>query len=137
MALNFRFHPIRAHLREFVETLRWRLHGLSVDADQAERGRFGEWSARRFLLRKGFFVIDRNWRNPNDRRDEIDLICKDREVLAFVEVRARNASARTTGYKSISPRKKISAEIIQGVLESKKKKTGALSFRCSGNRLTS
>ena len=108
MALNFRFLPICDYLRQFAETLRWRLCGLSVDADQAERGRFGEWSARRFLLRKGFYVIDRNWRNPNDRRDEIDLICKDREVLAFVEVRARNASARTTGYESISPRKKKS-----------------------------
>ncbi len=94
--------------RNFAEICLWRLAGLSKHADRAERGRFGEWSARRFLIRKGYYILAQNWRNPRDLRDEIDLIYKDCEVLVFVEVWERDASAQVSGYHSVSSQKKKS-----------------------------
>ena len=94
------------HLRRLFDPIHWQFWGLSSDANRAERGRYGEWLSRRFLKGKGYYVLIANWRNPMDRRDEIDLICKDKEVLVFVEVRARSTSSLVSGYDSLSPRKR-------------------------------
>ena len=51
------------------------------------RGAEGERLAAAFLRgRLGFAVVARNWRNPRDQREEIDLVCRDGDVLVFVEV---------------------------------------------------
>ena len=104
MALKFCLD--RTHLRRLFDPIHWQFWGLSSDANRAERGRYGEWLSRRFLKGKGYYVLIANWRNPMDRRDEIDLICKDKEVLVFVEVRARSTSSLVSGYESLSPRKR-------------------------------
>jgi putative endonuclease len=104
MALKFCLD--RTHLRRLFDSIHWQFWGLSSDANRAERGRYGEWLSRRFLKGKGYYVLVANWRNPMDRRDEIDLICKDKEVLVFVEVRARSTSSLVSGYDSLSPRKR-------------------------------
>jgi len=104
MALKFCLD--RTHLRRLFDPIHWQFWGLSSDANRAERGRYGEWLSRRFLKGKGYYVLVANWRNPMDRRDEIDLICKDKEVLVFVEVRARSTSSLVSGYDSLSPRKR-------------------------------
>ena len=96
----------RTHLRRLFDPIHWQFWGLSSDANRAERGRYGEWLSRRFLKGKSYYVLVANWRNPMDRRDEIDLICKDKEVLVFVEVRARSTSSLVSGYDSLSPRKR-------------------------------
>lgn len=70
-------------------------------------GERGEQAAAEFLVqRHGFKLVARNWRSPRDRRDEIDLVARDRDVLVFVEVKARDARARVPGYYAINPRKK-------------------------------
>ena len=61
-----------------------------------------EWLTRE----RKFSIVARNWRNPHDRREEIDLICHDGEVLVFVEVKARAAAALVSGYHAIDQRKK-------------------------------
>ena len=104
MALKFCLD--RTHLRRLFDPIHWQFWGLSSEANRAERGRYGEWLSRRFLKGKGYYVLAANWRNPMDRRDEIDLICKDKEVLVFVEVRARSTSSLVSGYDSLSPRKR-------------------------------
>ncbi len=72
-----------------------------------DRGQRGERAAARWLAReKGFRVIARNWRNPQDRREEIDLVCTDGDVLVFVEVKARAAGALVPGYHAVDERKK-------------------------------
>lgn len=68
-------------------------------------GLAGEREAERLLKAKGFGVLARNWRNG---RHEIDLICRDREALVFVEVRARSVDALVGGYASIDQKKKRS-----------------------------
>ena len=34
----------------------------------------------------------RNWRSPRDRRDEIDLVCRDGDVLVVCEVKTRSSN---------------------------------------------
>jgi putative endonuclease len=55
---------------------------------------------------RGFSLIAKNWRNPRDRREEIDLICLDADVLVFVEVKARSLSALVPGFYAVDRRKK-------------------------------
>jgi putative endonuclease len=72
-----------------------------------ERGAAGERLAAEFLhARRGFRIVVRNWRNPRDHRQEIDLVCRDGEVLVFVEVKTRPASALVPGYYAVNRRKK-------------------------------
>jgi len=121
MALKFCLD--RTPLRRLFESIYWRIFGLSNDANRAERGRYGEWLSRRFLKGKGYYVLVENWRNPMDRRDEIDLICKDKEVLVFVEVRARSTSSLVSGYDSLSPRKrKVLLRVCKDYLNQRKQR---------------
>jgi len=67
-------------------------------------GEAGERAAERFLReRHGYEVVARNWRH---RRDEIDLVCRDRDVLVFIEVKARSSGALVPGYYAVDRRKK-------------------------------
>ena len=67
----------------------------------------GERLAAEFLQREhGFKIIARNWRSPRDRRDEIDLICRDGEALVFVEVKTRAGHALVQGYEAVTKQKK-------------------------------
>jgi putative endonuclease len=79
------------------------LFGASRDSAGAASERLAaEWLQRE----KGFAIVVRNWRSPRDRREEIDLVCRDREVLVFVEVKARAADALVPGYYAVDRRKK-------------------------------
>lgn len=72
-----------------------------------DSGARGEETAAEFLRhRHGFTIVTRNWRSPRDRRDEIDLIARDGDVLVFVEVKARSVNALVPGYETIDRRKK-------------------------------
>lgn len=72
-----------------------------------ERGVAGERLAAEFLhTGQGYQIVVRNWRNPRDHRQEIDLVCRDGEVLVFVEVKSRAAAALVPGYYAVDRRKK-------------------------------
>ena len=76
-------------------------------SDKAVAGAEGERLAAGFLRKKnGYKIIARNWRSPRDRRDEIDLICRDEDVLVFVEVKTRAADALVSGYYAVNQAKK-------------------------------
>ncbi len=85
-----------------------RFAARSAAADGApEAGARGEQAAADFLVRRhGFRVVARNWRSPRDRRDEIDLVARDGDVLVFVEVKARDARALVRGHHAVGERKK-------------------------------
>ena len=69
-----------APLYRFADYLRYRRHG--------NVGRRGEDLAHRYLRRKGYIVVARNWRPPQGG-GEVDLIAWERGVLVFVEVKTR------------------------------------------------
>lgn len=74
------------------------------DGSRAERGRYGEDLAAQYCRRTlGYRQIARNWRY---KQDELDLICRDGEVLVFIEVRARSESALVSGVDSVDAKKK-------------------------------
>lgn len=54
------------------------------DKKRKETGRAGETVAARFLERKGFTIIDRNYRKP---WGEIDIIAEKEGIVRFVEVK--------------------------------------------------
>jgi putative endonuclease len=73
-------------------------------------GAAGEQEAARWLEReRGFRILARNWRSPSDRRDEIDLVAEDGDVLVFVEVKARSEVALVPGYFAAVERRKVKA----------------------------
>ena len=80
----------------------------------ARAGSAGERAAEAHLRAAGLRVVARNWRNPDDQREELDLVCvdpaprgsTDGDVLVFVEVKARAAGARVGGYQAVNKRKK-------------------------------
>lgn len=55
-----------------------------------ERGAWGEERAARFLKRKKYRIIARNY---TSRFGEIDLIARDKDAVVFVEVKTRAGSA--------------------------------------------
>lgn len=55
---------------------------------RAEVGRWGETLAAEYLEKRGFKLLDRNWKTP--RWGEIDIVAKDKDTLVFVEVKTRS-----------------------------------------------
>lgn len=53
-------------------------------------GQDSETIARSFLLKKGYSILESNWRSGHK---EIDIIAKDGEMLVIVEVKARNVNS--------------------------------------------
>lgn len=81
-------------------------HRLSPRHSTSTTGERGERIAADFLQRQGYAVVARNWRDPLDRRDELDLVCLDGEILVFIEVKTRTAAALVPGYFAVDKRKK-------------------------------
>jgi putative endonuclease len=69
------------------------------------KGKFGEKLAKKYLSKKGYSFLEQNWRCKKNRRLEIDLIFKDKEILVFVEVRSRSSKSLVSGYDSINRKK--------------------------------
>lgn len=85
----------------------WQRMASPPGAAESGAGARGEQAAADFLVhRHQFRILARNWRSPRDRRDEIDLVAQDGDVLVFVEVKARGADALVPGYYAVNDRKK-------------------------------
>lgn len=57
----------------------------SSDERRKEVGRIGEGIAADFLARKGFKILERNYRRP---WGEIDIIAEKNQIIRFVEVKS-------------------------------------------------
>jgi len=67
-----------------------------------DKGRQAEELAVRFLERRGFKVLARNWR---DRRGELDIIAREGNELCMVEVRSKSGDSPFLPEASLSPQK--------------------------------
>jgi putative endonuclease len=72
--------------------------------DRRQRlGRLGEQLAAEHLIRRGFRILERNYRT---RWGELDIVAFDGRTLAFCEVKSRRAEAGRTPFESVHPRKR-------------------------------
>ncbi len=53
-------------------------------------GKLGEIIALRFLKKKGYKILEKNFSSP---LGEIDIIAQDKEVICFIEVKTRGSTA--------------------------------------------
>lgn len=58
-------------------------------ADHNEFGRAGEVIAAEFLTKKGYKILDTNWRSG---KNEIDIVALDHDLLVVVEVKSRHST---------------------------------------------
>ena len=65
-------------------------------------GRGGEQIAENYLIKKGYRLVERNYRCP---LGELDLIALDRRVIVFVEVKTRVDDSYGPPLESVHPRK--------------------------------
>ena len=70
--------------------------------NRSETGRAGEDTACRYLEKKGYTVERRNYRAG---RCEIDIIARDGEAYAFVEVKTRRNRAYGAGREAVTAQK--------------------------------
>ena len=68
-----------------------------------ERGREKETLAVSFLQQQGAEILERNFRSP---WGEIDIIARDKGVLAFIEVKYRKSADFGFPLEAVGPRKR-------------------------------
>ena len=67
-------------------------------------GKKGESRAAKYLLKKGYDIVERNYRSPHG---EIDIIAKNRDRIVFIEVKTRSGTAYGEPEEAITNQKKI------------------------------
>ena len=65
-------------------------------------GKEGERIAEQFLKKKGYKLVEKNYRCSGG---ELDLIVLDRRVIVFVEVKTRTGSGFGTPFEAVESRK--------------------------------
>jgi putative endonuclease len=66
-------------------------------------GKEGEEFAIRFLKKKGYRIIENNYRNVFG---EIDIIAKDKDVIVFTEVKTRTDTSFGYPFEAVNQRKR-------------------------------
>ena len=75
---------------------------MAASSSTTSRGIAGEERAVRELRRRGYRIVERNYRC---KVGEIDIVARDRETLVFVEVRTRSSSASGSALETVTPAK--------------------------------
>ena len=70
--------------------------------NRTEVGRLGEELARKYLKKKGYKILEQNYRT---RYAEIDLVARHKDVLVFVEVRTKIGERFGTPEETLNARK--------------------------------
>ena len=70
-------------------------------------GQMGEGLAADFLMKKGYRILERNFRT---KLGEIDIVAKDKDTICFIEVKSRTDFSFGSPLESITAfkRKKLS-----------------------------
>jgi putative endonuclease len=85
--------------------------GVSGDP-RAQLGRLGEQLAAEHLIRRGFRIVDRNYRT---RWGELDIVAFDGRTLAFCEVKTRRVPVPgRSPLESVHPRKRSKVRKMAG-----------------------
>lgn len=71
-------------------------------ASHLDFGKTGEQISRQYLENKGYAILKENWRFEHK---EVDLICKDGNILVFVEVKTRSGDYFQQPYEAVEKKK--------------------------------
>jgi len=88
-------------------------------------GREGEDIAADFLRKKGFRIIEKNYRTPFG---EIDIIAQDKSVVVFVEVKTRSGIAFGYPFEAVNPKKREKIRKVALCFMKRQKKEFAARF---------
>jgi putative endonuclease len=91
---------------------------ISNKKSTSKIGSLGEDAAIAFLRRDRYKILERNYRS---RLGEIDIIARDREVLVFVEVKARRAPSRWNPVVLVNERKQKKIALVAAAYLREKK----------------
>ena len=72
-------------------------------------GKRGEQLAERFLRRKGYRILARNYRCPCG---EIDLVARDGDTLVFVEIKGRSGGRFGSPLEAVTVRKQERMAVV-------------------------
>jgi len=78
-------------------------HKLKEPSYKRDVGARGEWLAVKFLKKRGYKILQRNYRC---KLGEIDVVCYDHGYIAFVEVKTRYSDAYGPPELSVTEAKK-------------------------------
>jgi putative endonuclease len=70
--------------------------------EKKELGKKGEDLALRFLKKKGYQIIETNYAC---KMGEMDIIAKEKDILAFIEVKTRTSTAFGLPQLAVNPKK--------------------------------
>jgi putative endonuclease len=85
-----------------LEKLKAKFAGQALP-EHLRRGELGERAAKKFLQKAGLKFLAANFRSA---RGEIDLVFRDGDCLAFVEVKTRSSEAWTRPAAAVDARKR-------------------------------
>jgi putative endonuclease len=71
-------------------------------ADDKKIGTKGEDIASEYLSKKGYSIIERNWRY---KKLEVDIIAKNKDFIVFAEVKTRNSNYIVSPLDSVTMKK--------------------------------
>ena len=74
-----------------------------ADSHNIELGKRGEDAAARFLYRRGYEIVERNW---TCSAGEADIIARDEEWVVFVEVKTRSSCEKGFPSEAVDPEKR-------------------------------
>lgn len=80
-------------------------------AKHLDKGKKGETDARFYLQKKGYQILECNWRSG---RSEIDIIAMHKNTLVFIEVKMRNTNVFGYPEEFVKPEKQ--KQILKGSL---------------------
>ena len=81
-----------------------------------------ESDAASFLTRRGFVVLERNWRR---REGEVDIIAQDGDTVCFVEVKARRTRRFGHPAEAVDARKRARLAALAGLYLQDREQRGA------------
>jgi putative endonuclease len=83
-----------------------------------ERGKRGEKAAKEYLERKGYVILESNYRIG---KEEVDIVCEKEGIVVFVEVKRRGNDKYGTPYEAIDEKKVESImRVAEGYLRRRK-----------------